>query len=138
MKLVLDTNILVSSLLTHGTPPDLLYRAWETGRLTLVTSPRQIDELTRVLTYEKLRPYIQPIEASLLLENLDSMAVIVEPSEPRTESTEPDDNWILANAIWSQADFIVTGDKGHLLNLGSIHGIPILTAREAAIRLGLG
>jgi len=47
--LVLDTNILIGALLTKGTPPDRLYRAWEAGRYELCTSGRQIIEIKRVL-----------------------------------------------------------------------------------------
>jgi len=114
-KVVLDTNIFVSSLLTRGTPPDRLYRAWESGSFFLVTSDKQIEELTRVQGYEKLRPYIQQFEASLVLENIDSMAEIVNPRTPRIESSDPDDNWILATAVEGRANLVVTGDKGDLL-----------------------
>ena len=131
VKIVLDTNILVSALLTKGTPPDHLYRAWESGRFDLVTSSRQIVELRRVLGYEKLQAYIKPIEAALLLENMDSMAHMAEVSAPRNESSDPDDNWILATAVTGKANFLVTGDQHHLLALGRVEGVLIVTAREA-------
>lgn len=131
MKLVLDTNILVSALLTKGTPPDQLYRAWEAGRFELCTSSQQMAELRRVMGYEKLKAYIEPMEASLLLENLDSMAHLIEVTAVRTESPDPDDNWVLAIAIEAAADLLVTGDKNHLLNLSEVAGVRIVTAREA-------
>ena len=131
MKLVLDTNVLVSALLTKGTPPDQLYLAWEAGQFELVTSSWQIDELRRVLGYEKLKPYIKPMEASLLLENIDAMAEIVEVTEPRSESPDPDDNWILASAVGGGADLLVTGDKNDLLKLKQIEDVRIVNAREA-------
>lgn len=49
MRIVLDTNILVSALITRGTPPDLLYRAWLRGEVELVTSAAQIDDVADVL-----------------------------------------------------------------------------------------
>lgn len=131
MNLVLDSNVLVSALLTKGTPPDQLYRAWENGRFDLVTSNWQIDELKRVLGYEKLKRYIKPMEASLLLENLDSMAQIVVVTEPRSESPDPDDNWILATAVTGEADLLVTGDKNDLLQLKQLDGVRIVNARAA-------
>ncbi|MGB0745237.1 MAG: putative toxin-antitoxin system toxin component, PIN family [Opitutales bacterium] len=137
MKVVLDTNVLVSALLTKGTPPDQLYRAWESGRFDLAISTWQIDELRRVLSYEKLRPYLNPVEASLLLENIDSMALIIEVSAPRDESPDPDDNWILACAVIGKADLLVTGDKNDLLHLKKIESVRIVTAREAIEQLEL-
>lgn len=129
MKLVLDTNILVSALLTKGTPPDQLYRAWESGDFDLFTSTRQISELKRVLSYKKLQPYIKPMEAALLLENIDSMAYRIPVPTARTESPDPDDNWILATAINAGADFLVTGDKHHLLDLERIESVRTVAAR---------
>ena len=131
MNLVLDSNVLVSALLTRGTPPDQLYRAWVDGRFDLVTSDWQLDELKRVLGYEKLKCYIKPMEASLLLENLDSMAHVVEVTESRGESPDPDDNWILATAVTGAADLLVTGDKNDLLHLKQVEGVRIVNAREA-------
>lgn len=130
VKLVLDTNILVSALLTKDTPPDRLYREWEAGSFDLFTSTRQMIELKRVLSYKKLQSYIRPTEALLLLENMDAMAHLVEVNVPRTESSDPDDNWILATAVLAGADFLVTGDKNHLLDLGCIESVKIVTARR--------
>lgn len=130
MNLVLDSNVLVSALLTRGTPPDQLYRAWVDGRFDLVTSDWQLDELKRVLGYEKLKRYIKPMEASLLLENLHSMAQIVEVTESRSESPDPDDNWILATAVTGAADLLVTGDKNDLLHLKQVACVRIVNARE--------
>jgi hypothetical protein len=135
VNLVLDSNVLVSALLTKGTPPDQLYQAWANGRFDLVTSHWQIDELKRVLSYEKLKRYIKPMEASLLLENLDAMAQIVEVAQPRSESPDPDDNWILATAVTGEADLLVTGDKNDLLRLKQVAGVRIVNAREALKRI---
>ena len=63
MRIVLDTNVLVSALISSGTPPGLLYEAWVHDEFQLVTSGAQIAELTRVLAYERLRPYVEPAEA---------------------------------------------------------------------------
>ena len=51
-------------------------------------------------------------------------------------SPDPKDNPILATAIAGKADLIVSGDKKHVLALGEVGGIPILTAHEALKRLG--
>ena len=51
-------------------------------------------------------------------------------------SPDPDDNAILATAIKTRADFIVSGDKTDLLSLTEAQGIPIITARQAMERFG--
>ncbi len=131
MKLVLDTNILISALLTKNTPPDQLYQEWVRGRFDLVSSNWQLEEIKRVLGYAKLRPLIKENEASLLIENLDSMAIMVSELVPIEVSPDPDDNWIIATAIAGEADMIVSGDKSDLLALGSVQSIQIVTPRAA-------
>jgi len=131
VKLVLDTNVLVSALLTKGTPPDQLYQAWKARRFELAISTWQIKELRRVLAYETLQPYVNGFEASLLLENIDSLAQIVEVLTPHTASPDPDDNWILASAVAAGADLLVTGDKNDLLQLKQVEAIEIVNVRTA-------
>ena len=136
MRIVLDTNVLVSTLISTGTPPGLLFEAWTQGDFELVTSAAQIAELARVLEYERLRPYVRPAEAEALVETIDAVAIIVDALPETRLSADSDDNVILATAIAGEADLIVTGDKSHLLKLESAEGIPIVTPREALRRLG--
>lgn len=138
MRIVLDTNVLVSALISSGTPPALLYEAWARGDFALATSAAQIEELRRVLAYERLRPYIAPADARTLTETIDASALVVEGLPDVSVSSDPDDNMILATAIAAGADLIVTGDKSHLLDLGSVEGVLIVSPRSALDRLGLG
>ena len=131
MKLVLDTNILISALLTKNTPPDQLYQHWVNGLFDVVSSDWQLDELKRVLGYKKLSPFIMESEASLLIENMDSIAIMVSDLAPIEVSADPTDNWIIATAIAGKANLIVTGDKSDLLVLGSVQGIEIVNPRKA-------
>ena len=131
MRIVVDTNVLVSALISSGTPPGLLYESWTHGDFELVTSGAQIAELTRVLAYERLRPYILPAEAQALTETIDAVAFVIDTLPDTRLSADPDDNAILATAIAAGADLIVTGDKSHLLELESAEGIPIVTPRAA-------
>lgn len=138
MRLLLDTNILVSGLLTSKGAPGKLVRAWLDMRFELVTSKGQIDELRRVLTYERLQPYIQPDQARDFVENLEVLAVVAANLPTLNASPDPDDNVILATAVAGTAEVIVSGDKSDMLALGEVAGIPIISAREAVERLGLG
>ena len=92
----------------------------------MIASRFQIDELRDVLARDRLQPYIRREEADDLLFHLKAVAVVV------------DDNPVLATAIAGDADLIVSGDRDHMLAVGSAHGIPIATAREAADRLRAG
>ena len=135
MRIVLDTNIFVSALITTNTPPDMIYRARMRGEIEVVTCNAQLDELARVLSRPRLRGYLDPEEARLILDNLDTRAVLLADPPAVELSPDPKDNRILAAAIAGGADLIITGDKRHLLFLGEAAGIPIVTAREALKRL---
>ena len=136
MRVVLDTNILIGALITKGTPPDGLYQAWLRGEIELVTSIAQIDELADVLARERLRQFLDADEATAMVENIGTRAVVLD--ELPSVSLSPDlmDNRILAAAISGSVDLIVSGDKKHMLALREVDGIPIVTAREALELLG--
>ena len=132
---LLDTNVIVSGLLSGDSPPGRLLMAWQDGAFALLSSRRQIDELRRVMAYDRLRTRIGPQQALDVLDNLDASAVMVEPAAGVELSSDPDDNVILATAIAGRADLIVSGDKRHMLVLGGAEGIPIVSAAEAISRL---
>ena len=136
MRIVLDTNILIGALITKGTPPDRLYQAWLEGEIELVTSTAQLAELTAVLARPRLQRYLDADEAAAIIENLDTRALILDAPPDVNLSPDPKDNPILAVAIAAKADLIVSGDKKHMLALGEVEGIPIVTARDALDRLG--
>lgn len=135
MRIVLDTNILIGALITKGTPPDRLYQAWLEGEIELLTSTAQLAEVTAVLSRPRLQRYLDADEAAAIVENLDTRAVILDAPPDVNLSPDPRDNPILAAAIAGKADLIVSGDKKHMLALGEVEGIPIVTARDALDRL---
>lgn len=112
-------------------------RAWLDLRFELVTSEEQIDELRRVLAYERLQPYIHPEQARDFVENLEVLAILATDLPTLEVAPDPDDNVILATAIAGAADAVVSGDKRDDMALGEVDGIPIITAREAVEQLGL-
>ena len=135
VRLVLDTNILICALITKGTPPDQLVQSWKQGRFSLVTSRAQLDEFEAVYMRRKLRRYLAVHEAMELHDTIADVAVVMETLPEVDASPDPDDNLILATAIAGEVDPIVSGDKRHMLSLGRIEGIPIVTPREALLRL---
>ena len=135
MRIILDTNILIGALITKGTPPDRLYRAWLRGELELVTSAVQLAELADVLARPRLQKFLDADEASAIVENIGTRALILDDPPGVDLSPDPKDNPILAAAIAGRVDLIVSGDKKHMLALREVEGIPVVTAREALVRL---
>jgi putative PIN family toxin of toxin-antitoxin system len=135
VRIVLDTNILVSALLSSSGPPFQLLSIWEAGDFEVVTSRPQIDEVTRVLGYKHLSSRISVEQATQLVASLEHAAVVVSNLSNVDLSTDPADNLILASAIAGRADMVVTGDKRHLLAIGAVGDIPIVPASEAVQRI---
>ena len=84
---------------------------------------------------DRLRSYLRPQEAEDLISNLEAVGEVIGNLPDLNASQDPDDNPILATAIAGRADLVVSGDKKHMLALGDIDGIPIVTAAVAADRL---
>lgn len=138
MRIVLDTNVLVSAVISGSGPPGLLLDEVRCGRCTLVTSTAQLCELQDVLGRGRLRSRILPGEADDLIRNLRSVAEVVTDLPDVGDSPDDADNLILAAAIAGRADVIVSGDKKHMLSLEDVEGIPIISARDAVDRLRAG
>ena len=130
MRVVLDTNILCSALLTPGSLTDRLYQAWREGRFQLLTSEEQMEEFRRVTRHPHLRPFIEPAAAGAMHNELRLLAVLIEKLPAVDASRDPADNFLLAMAQAGEAAVLVTGDKHDLLSLGSFQRTRIVTARH--------
>lgn len=130
MRLVIDTNVLVSALLAGASLPAQLILLWRAGRFDLLTAAEQLDELARVTRYPKIRERLSPALAGRLVNDLRALAVMVEKLPVVDVSPDPDDNYLLALAAAGSADFLVTGDKRDLLRIGVYAGAKILTVRD--------
>ena len=130
MRLVVDTNILVSALLVGTSLPAHLIVLWREGRFDLLTSAEQLDELMRVTRYPKIRERIAPALAGRLINELRDIAVVVKNLPTVTVCADPYDNYLLAMAAAGAANFLVTGDKQDLLNLRLYVGTRIVTVRD--------
>ena len=76
MRAVLDSNVLISALISTGSPPDFIYRAWRKRRFTLVTSKAQLAELRRASRYPKLQKLVPPREFGALINRLHGALVL--------------------------------------------------------------
>ena len=130
MRLVVDTNLLVSALLSGTSLPAHLITLWREGRFDLLTSSEQLDELMRVTRYPKIRERLTPALAGRLINELREIAILVENLPQVTVCADPFDNYLLAMAAAGAADFVVTGDKRDLLGLMLYEGIRIVAVRE--------
>ena len=128
MKVVPDTNVLVSGLLFGGVPGRIL-TAWSTGAIRLVISPPILEEYRRVgLALSKGRePLVGTLEALLAMLTVHALLVDAPPLDERV-SEDPDDEMFLAAALAANARLIVSGDT-HLLRVSGWRGIEVLKAR---------
>ena len=92
-------------------------------------------ELTDVLARPRLHKFLDADEAAAIVKNIGSRALVLAELPLVRLSPDPKDNPILATAIAAEADLIVSGDERHMLSLGEVEGIPVVTAREALERI---
>jgi putative PIN family toxin of toxin-antitoxin system len=130
VRLVVDTNVLISALLGSTSLPAHLITLWREGRFDLLTSSEQLDELMRVTRYPKIRERLAPALAGRLINELREIAILVENLPQVTVCADPFDNYLLAMAAAGAADFVVTGDKRDLLSLQLHEGVRIVAVRE--------
>ena len=134
MRVVLDTNVVVSALVWGGIPFKLLQAATG-GDIDLYTSPVLMTELREVLAREHLASRLvrqhASVEAAIGL--YGELAVRISPLvTPRVVADDPDDDHVLAAAVAANAQLIVSGDKKHLLSIKSYQNILILAPADAA------
>ena len=128
MRVVLDSNILFSALISPIGPPHRIYEAWRARRFELATCSIQIAEIRRASRYAKLRDVLMPHEVGRMINELHgTLNIRVLPREH--DILDPDDAWLLSLAEAARADFLVTGDKrAGLLSRERIGTARILTA----------
>ena len=131
MRLVLDTNVVVSGLLWGG-PPRQLLESGRSGRVALFSSAILLDELVAVLERDKFSALLaaQEITPALLMQRYGLLTTVVKP-EPigRTVPSDEDDDHVIATALSAQADAIATGDRD-LLGLHPYRTIRILNPAD--------
>ena len=140
MRLVLDTNIVASGLLWHGKPAQLIDAA-KADEVEVCTSRILLAELARILRRDKFAKVVSATGLSVddLVMGYAELATLVTPTPiPPTILRDPDDDHVLACALAAGADLIVSGDKKHLLVIGSYQGIPIVSAADAVNILAAG
>ena len=133
IRALLDTNVIVSSLLQPAGIPNRIVEAWRADQFALCLSEPLLQELQEVLRRPPIKRavHLSPDQRGRFLDLLAKTSIFfdgelaIEPVIPE----DPDDDVVLATALATHADLIVSGDA-HLLRLGQHKGIPILTPRQ--------
>lgn len=136
MRVVLDTNVVVSGLLWSGSPSRLL-DAIRAARASAFTSRELLQELADVLSRARLSPRVAKhgSSAPALVQGYAMLASIVTAAEIGAVVTDDvADDAVIAAALAARADLVVSGDR-HLLDLKHYHGIPFLDPAEALRRI---
>jgi putative PIN family toxin of toxin-antitoxin system len=135
VRLVVDTNVVVSALLWDGMPKRLMMTQFSKEILFFTSIPLLV-ELAGVLSRSKFRQKITGAGYSIgqLVGLYAGMANVVRPTVMPPVAPDPDDDVVIGTALAAKADFIVTGDRG-LLSVVEYEGVRILSVREMMDRL---
>jgi len=136
VRLVIDTNILISALIAGTSLPAQLVVLWRASRFDLLTTAEQLDEVMRVTRYPKIRERLAPAIAGRLVNDLRALAITLDKLPVVELSADSDDNYLLALAAAGAADFLVTGDKRDLLGIAVYEGTKIITVRDFLTQYG--
>jgi len=138
LRLVVDTNVFVSGLISGAGSPAQILRAIQHKKVVHLVSDPVVEEYLRVLNYPQIRRFKKVTDefvadiAAYLVYQTERVELV---SELRL-SPDPDDDVFLETAVDGRANWLVTNDKADLLSLRTVEGISIVSAREAVIRLG--
>lgn len=137
MRVILDTNVLLSGLISPSGTPSRLIEAWLDRRFTLVSHPLQLDEFREASRREKIRMLVRPAEAGRLVNQIMFVAAMPDKLPPVQRSRDPRDDFLLALCEAGQADWLVTGDKDDLLALRKHGRTQIIPAARLLAQLML-
>lgn len=131
MRIVIDTNLLLSAFLWGGTPQRLI-EAVRSHAAELVLSPALLDEFASVIARPKFATILARTTRTpaSLVAHLRTLSVVHAPALPQPVCRDPMDDIVLACARAAQAHLIASGDED-LLSLQQFEGIPIVTAMQA-------
>ena len=131
LRVVLDTNIIISGMATTGTVPYKVLEAWRANKFVLLTSPSILQEVQEVLSRPKITSYLHLTASGIqsVLNVLSTRAFITQGIlAVDVVVSDPDDNKFIACALEGSATYIVTGDND-LLRIQEYDGVKIVNAR---------
>ena len=131
MRVVLDTNVLISAMFWSGKPKQIVNMV-RRGEIIFLTSRILLDELKEILVRNDKPFRLSEGEAAYIIEEFEGLSEIIQPRCNVTVCTHETDNRVLECALDGKAKWIITGDS-HLLDLGSYEGTKIITAADFMI-----
>jgi putative PIN family toxin of toxin-antitoxin system len=136
LRVVIDTNVLISALIRRDSIPDAVMSAWGKDRFTLLTHAFQLDELRNVSRRPHIRGLFHRSEAGRLVNDLRADTDMIDRLPLVRGSADAADDFLLALCEVGRADYLVTGDKTGLLALRTHRHTTSLTARVFLNLLG--
>lgn len=131
IKVILDTNVLVSGLISPKSYPAKIIDLWQKRKFTLITSEEILNEYQKVLSYPKIKK-VYHLDKMKIEEYLKGLSIFSQVCKPTKKVSlikdDPADNKFLEAAVSAAADFIVSGDS-HLLCLDNLQGLKIVTPK---------
>lgn len=128
MRVILDTNLLISAVLIKNSPPDKALRKAQNS-CTILCSKSIFSEYAEKLLLPKFDKYVSLSKRMNMLDDVEGEALFIEPDIKISGCRDPKDNKFLELAVAGNADCIVTGDKD-LLELHPFRNIRIITPKE--------
>lgn len=128
MRVVLDTNTVVSALLFSGTTSRLV-PLWQSGRIRPLVSRDVLEEYLRVLAYPKFRLTEDEVKALIAEELLPHAATVIVKRRLKVVERDPEDDKFIECAVAGKAKYLVSGDLD-LQSLGSYGSVKILSPSE--------
>lgn len=133
MKIVCDSNIIISALLCPGGLPDKIFRGVISSRFQNYISSEILSEILRIL-HVKFK--LKKEENEIVQKLITGSSKMVYPVERlKIIKSDDADNRVLECALSAKVDYLITGDKKHLLPLKKIKGIRIVSPRDFALRV---
>jgi len=137
MIVLLDTNVVISAMLSPAGPAAEIISRWEAAEFDVVVSPALLAELGHALQYPKVVKYskVAPEDGSIFLRHYADAAILVSPEiELDVIPDDPGDDRVLECAVAGGASFIISGDM-HLRAIKEYQGIVVLSPAEFIVYL---
>lgn len=128
MRVVIDSNIYLSGLIFPDSKPALILYLANQGKFKVYCSDFIVDEIRRILI--KKFGYNERIANQFIGEFLKFIKIIIPHKKINIIKANKDDNHILECALFAKADYLITGDKKHILPLGKIGKTEIINPAE--------
>lgn len=137
MRVILDTNILLTGVISPRAAPARLLEAWIERRFTLISHELQLAEIREVSRRPKIRAWVRPAEIGRLVNQITALAEMPHSLPAVERSRDPRDDFLLALSDEGAADWLVTGDKNDLLALERHGPTHIVTASRFVAALNI-